>query len=187
MWRDSAADRLFPRHETPTVEVAESELSRTSLLGKPYLDEAARERVRAANLLLIPHEGFREEAAVTFPTATEELFTFLRDNAPAGMVVEAAITEGQDHELGLHFDVMTIANLFLEHAIADTAVVLVADWLRQHLGKRHGQTEVDSSLYVQGEDGMMVHVRYRGPTSNYESTIRAALSRDLSDKEESDV
>lgn len=186
MWRDDPAEKLFPQRHTPSVEVAGSDLTRASLVERPYLDDLSRERVRGADVVLVPHEGFRDEAAVTFPTGTEELFTFLRDRAPAGVAVDAAITEGEDRELGLHFDVLTIANVLVEHAFAEAVAVLIGEWLRQHLGKRHRETEVDSSLFVQREDGSAVQIRYRGPASEYETTLRQALSHDAAALERHD-
>jgi predicted DNA binding CopG/RHH family protein len=135
--------------------------------------------VQRSDIVLVPAEGFGDYVGPVFPKGTDELFQFLRTNAPAGMSVELAAEDADYKELTLHGDTVYIASVLVRLLVAPVAVGLIVEHLRNRLGSRLGKTEVRASMILDQSDGpnsKTLRMSYEGPANEFEKTMHEALS-----------
>jgi predicted DNA binding CopG/RHH family protein len=135
--------------------------------------------VQKSDIVLVPEEGFGDYVGPLFPKGTDDLFQFLRANAPSGMNVELAAEDADYKELSLHGDIVSIATVLVTLLVAPVAVGLIVEYLKNRLGSRLGKTEVRASMILDQGDGpnsKTLIMRYEGPANAFEKTMHDALS-----------
>jgi uncharacterized protein (DUF4415 family) len=135
--------------------------------------------VQKSDIVLVPEEGFGNYVGPLFPKGTDDLFQFLRANAPSGMNVELAAEDSDYKELSLHGDIVSIATVLVTLLVAPVAVGLIVEYLKNRLGNRLGKTEVRASMILDQGDGpnsKTLRMRYEGPANAFEKTMHDALS-----------
>jgi hypothetical protein len=135
--------------------------------------------VQRSDIVLVPEEGFGDYVGPLFPKGTDELFQFLRTNAPSGINVELAAEDADYKELALHGDTVHIASVLVTSLVAPAAVGLIVQYLRSRLGNRLAKTEVRASMILDQSDGpnsKTLRMRYEGPANAFEKTMHEALS-----------
>ena len=135
--------------------------------------------VQKSDIVLVPEEGFGDYGRPLFHKGTDDLFQFLRANAPSGMNVELAVEDADYKELSLHGDIVNIATVLVTLLAAPVAVGLIVEYLKNRLGSRLGKTEVRASMILDQGDGpnsKTLRMRYEGPANAFEKTMHDALS-----------
>lgn len=146
-----------------------------------------RESLRRAAIVIVPHEGFRDHDGPVFPVGTTELFRALQEQAPAGTGVEIAIEDEDYREVALHYDVVRLATLLVDHAVVPMAAAFLADYLVKKLGSRFSKSKVEASLIVEREDPdgrKSFQLDYKGPATTFEKTIKSDLAKMISNDKE---
>jgi predicted DNA binding CopG/RHH family protein len=135
--------------------------------------------IQKSHIVLVPSEGFGEYVGPLFPKGTDELFQFLRSNAPSEIRMELAAEDKDYKELALHADIVYVATVLARDVVAPAAVGLIVKYLKNRLGSRLRKTEVRASLILdqtEGPDSKTVRLTYEGPAIEFEETMREALS-----------
>jgi hypothetical protein len=146
---------------------------------RPYLTHTLRNRLRNAEVIIVPNEGYAEDADLLyFPVRTEELFHFLRERGHDAFSVEICIEDSDYKELALHADLLTIATVVVQLVVAPVVVQLILDYLRRRLGNREKDSEVKSKLTIVDEaNGRSLDLSYKGPAAEYKDVMVAAISK----------
>ncbi|HEX5754017.1 MAG TPA: hypothetical protein VFZ09_47985 [Archangium sp.] len=133
-----------------------------------------REGIAAANMLIVPSESYRDFREPTFPTGTEELLEYLRENSPPELTPEIYATDTTYQELALHADILRIATLVVEFGIVPLAIGLLSNYLYSRLGSRRDNTTVIFDMHITGHR-QTAKVHYEGPAPAFEASIKKAL------------
>jgi hypothetical protein len=103
--------------EEDVFEITESQVTFEGWSQAEFIDDDLRESIKNSAILLVPANGFRSVATPLFPTATEEIFHYLRDNLPADTSVEICINDADLQMLALHSDYKRLG-IFLVKRVA---------------------------------------------------------------------
>lgn len=148
-------------------------------LHRPYVSDALREELMAADVLLVPQEKFRDHDGPLFPEGTSALLPFLQDNA-GSLKVDICADDETYRELALHYDLVDVG-MFVASSMA---APLLVNWIQKHLDRLRepDNTEVTCRVIVQqAPDGSRaVQADYRGPANELRDTFEPFL-RDLAD------
>jgi hypothetical protein len=163
----------------PVLTEESSKESFDFYMGRPYIGEDLRTRLLAADALIIPNEGYGERTElVYFPSGTSDLYQFLADKNIEGLKIEICIEDDDYKEIALHYDWLSIAGFVVTALVAPLVVELIADYIKEHLGKRVPETNVKSKLIVLEEKGgRNIIYTYEGPASEYQKIMSDAISK----------
>lgn len=163
-------------------EISETQDSFSDWLNKPYISSKLQKQLSKANLLIIPdeeiraHKGVRNHSGQVFPTGTEELFLFFKDNANDTLLPEICVEDDDYVELVMHWDLFTIGNLIVSYLVAPLTVNLIYDFLKIYLGSKFFKTHVKLELTIEKE-GESTHVLYEGPAEKFHETILPSIEK----------
>lgn len=159
-------------------EVCEAQDSFSDWLNKPYISQSLREKLSEANLLIVPIDDINHYKGPVFPSGTEELFLFLKENATNGMIPEICIEEEDYVELVQHWDLITIGSMILSCVLVPLAINFIYDYIKSHYGSKLSKTQVKLEITI--EDNK-THIHYKGPVEELLETILPAI-QDMSKK-----
>ena len=171
----SIPDRLELR-----VEIEDASISRSQLQGKTWVDDALRESLGKANVVIIPWENFRELDTPVFPDGTADFFQDMRDSAKPKLLPEIAVIDEQYSEVALHADLVITPTLFVTSFIAPVVTKFVADWLARRLLERAKHSDVKCQMYIEHENGTTRLISYEGPVNSFDSLVSSQLLQDSS-------
>ena len=144
---------------------------------RPYLKEATRERLRQAEVILLPREGFQGKDLLTFPVRTEEFYGFLKRELGEDHPVDLAIEEEDYQELALHGALYDLGLLFVGGAFAGL-VSIITDYINRRAEGKKEEATVRVQLIVQEEiEGVTrsVKLSYDGSADEFQSSMQAAI------------
>jgi len=139
--------------------------------------------IKTSDIVLVPAEGFVGYVGPLFPKGTDDLFHFLRTNAPSYTKVELAAEDEDYKELALHAETVYIATVLVRLLVAPVALGLIVEYLKNRFGSRLGKTEVRASMILDqtnASNTKTLRLSYEGPAIAFEDTMREALSTIIS-------
>ena len=163
-----------------TTRVEASEESAATWAAKPFVADEIREAVAAADILIVPSEGYAEREDLRFfPQGTSELFDFLKSRAASDVRVEVAATDADYREVARHAGVLYLAQFILTNVAAPVFATLLADYILTKVGRRKDSTTIKTSITLR-DDATQRSMRldYDGPATAFPDTI-IAVSKQL--------
>lgn len=158
--------------------VKASDESISAWINRPYISQGLCEELSKANVLIVPNEGYHEQANLYFPSGTEELLLFLREPREDSLIVDICIEEQDYKELKLSADWFMIADIVVRHLAAPLLVILIVEYIRRRTGKRMPRNEVQAKLTVQDEGtGRTIDFSYEGPATEFRDVMMNALEQ----------
>jgi hypothetical protein len=153
-------------------EMEDSQESFLEWINKPYISSNLRDQLAKSNLLIIPREGVRENIGPVFPSGTEELFIFLKENAGEDLRPEICIEDDDYVELIEHWDLFTVGHLLVNDFVAPLVVNLIYDFIKSRVGPRMSKTQAKFDLTIIDDS---IHMHYEGPAEEIRETLLTAM------------
>ncbi len=177
-------DELLPNH--PQLTISPSEKSFSSFIDKDYISLGLREQLLAANVLIVPNEGYADLTdEVLFPAGTSDLYQYLVERKSKDVAIGVCIEDKDYKELSLHADWLTVAEFVVKDFLAPLLVALLAEYIIHTRGKRVKNTSVKSKLtVVDSKDEHRVEYTYEGPASEYKDVMLNAISKFSKDNQD---
>jgi hypothetical protein len=148
-------------------------------LQKSYISEGLGQELRAADVLMVPQEKFRDQEGLFFPEGTSEFLPFLQDNIK-DFKVDICIEDEDYRELAIH---NTWVDLGIWVATSIAAPLLVY-WLQQRLERSRvaDDTKVTCRIIVQQNlnGDRALQATYDGPMSGFSSTFEPFVNNFVS-------
>jgi hypothetical protein len=151
-----------------SLEVAETDKDRAYWTSRPWLTNA--ETVRAADVLLVPWENFRENKPALFPLGSGDLFREL-SKALGDKSVAVAIDQGNYEEVALHAEATRLATLFVTLVALPFVVNLLSSKVDRWLNDPVPPQTVEMEVIVEGDWGHCLSIKYKGPPSGMVDAI----------------
>ena len=151
-----------------SLEVAETDKDRAYWTSRPWLTNA--DAVRAADVLLVPWENFRENKSALFPEGSGDLFREL-SKALADKRVAVAIDQSKYEEAALHADASRLATLFVTLLALPFVVNLLSAKVDRWLSDPTPPQTVEMEIIVEGDWGHCLSIKYKGPPSGMVEAI----------------
>ena len=117
------------------IDVVDTELSFESIYNKNYMPKEYEEEIKAANILLIPRENFRDKQGLFFPECTDEFLEFMKERENANVKVDICISDEDFIKLELHADIIYIATMIVQWAVWPITTSIIAAYLYDKLKK----------------------------------------------------
>lgn len=151
--------------------VEKSDLSFNTWLAKPYISDNLRQQLSQSNILLLPLENFREGTGIIFPTGTDEVFSYLKENSPEDVYVDILVEDSDYKEIALFSELLIILGGFIVTSlIAPVFVNLVSDYLIKKKLPQKTASQVRIEILVEGQKGT-TRVFYEGSVSDFYNTV----------------
>jgi hypothetical protein len=179
---EQAARARWAKNQEDSEEPCVTSVStkdRSYWLNRPYIPADIRAQLEKADILLVPYEGFREQADPLFPVGTEEVFQYLREHAD-NFKVDICITDADYKELALHSDLLRLPELLINGVIVASVVNLLTSYIYDKFKSRKGG-EVKARFLVQKADGQTVQIEYNGPAETFSAAMNNAVKSLTSD------
>lgn len=159
--------------EAPVVTTSSTDKDFAYWRARPYLSGAARSEIAAAEVLVVPAEGFRDYSEPVFPHGSDELYEFLREQDRFS--VEVCIDDDKYAEYSLYGALLTIATLVVTSIVAPIVVAQVNEYLKRRREKRISDDTVRFSMIVDRGAHGCTQIKYEGPAPLFGVTVEKAL------------
>ena len=170
-----AARARWEKEDSETCSVSDSPKNRDYWISRPYVPKELQAQLAAADILLVPQEGFRERTDPVFPVGTEELFFFLKETAgvPA---VDICISDNEYKELALHSDLLRLPDLVITSgALVGIVLNVLSNYIYDKIKSRKIK-EVKSRIFIQNGFEKTVQIEYEGPAEGFAATVSNAAA-----------
>jgi hypothetical protein len=148
----------------------------SSWLNRPFVGEELRKELAKANVLMVPMEGVRERKDLNFPSGTEGLLEFLKENARDGMVPDICIDDKDFKTLVLHDVTIILGSFVVTALLAPVVADLISEYLKKEIWPdKPEETKVDFKMTIVESDGTSKELSYNGPAKTFEKTIGTRL------------
>lgn len=172
--------RSIPERLELIVEIEDANISRCQLQEKRWVDDALRESLGKANVVIMPWENFRELDVPVFPDGTADFFQAIRNSSTLELLPEVAVVDEQYSEVALHADQVITPTLFVTSFFAPVVTKFVADWLARRLLERAKHSDVKFKMYIEDVHGNTRLFSYEGPVNSFDSLVSSQLLQDSS-------
>jgi hypothetical protein len=148
---------------------------------RPYLRQETQERVRKAEVVLVPREGFRDQEIRSFPVRTEEFHRFLKDALHDRHSVDVAIEDKEYKELALHSALIELGALVVAGFVAPLIVNIISDYINRRAEaaakKEDAKVRFELTIVEQDKDSVRaVKIAYDGPATDFLPAMQKALA-----------
>jgi len=97
---------------------------------RPYLKKETQERLKMAEILLVPKERFRENDMRVFPFGSDVLFARLQKELGGRFKVDVAIEDGDYKQLSLHSVLIDLGTFVVTSIAVPVLVSVLSNYLK---------------------------------------------------------
>ena len=179
------------------VHISASTEDPRSWADRSYVPGELRDRVRRADVLLVPEEGFRGRPEPLYPVGTVDLYQFLRENSsgPQPFELELVVADEDYKELALHSALVIVATVVATYFVAPIIVNLISEYLKKRIPQLESakETNVRFQLKITGGDekARNLDLNYEGPANKFQEqmteAIRAVAPSNAGERSEADA
>jgi hypothetical protein len=164
---------IFTEGEILRIESVTSNFE--EYINQPYIAPKLREQLQRANLLIVPLglDVSKYSSAPAFPHGTYELFSYLRENAPDGLIPEVCVSDEDYRELDLRAALEIIGAFVVLQVALSVVLGLLTNYISSRFGKR--QTDVELEITILATDGSAQRLFYKGPADEFRTRVEPAL------------
>ena len=175
-----AIDFLFGGDTVMEIRNKNLEIERTGEVltywyDRPYISPKLRKQLSAANVLIVPEEDNSSVNGPVFPSGTDELFSFLKEHCPDGIIPEICIEDGDFRELDLRHDILYICKLAVDYIIAPIIVNILYDYIKYRIANKRDVT-LKTQFIISKPDGSAIKYKYNGPAEQFLDVLEAHIS-----------
>lgn len=165
-----------------SLEISDTDITFDQIYKKDYVPAEYLNDIKAANLLIIPNENFRDNGDILFPETTRELFDFIKESSGEKIVADITISDEDFQRIELHSAVIPVAMIIVQWVILPVATSLVANFLYGLVKKYHRKPEETSTtvkiIVEKSETKRNKMITYEGPVSGIKDALDQA-TKDL--------
>ena len=123
------------------LTISDTDISFEQIYKKEYIPVEYIDDIKKANLLIIPHENFRDEGDILFPETTREFFDFIKETSAEDVIADITISDEDFQRIELHSAVVEVATIIVESVVFNIALNLIASFLYDLIKKYHRKPE----------------------------------------------
>jgi hypothetical protein len=150
------------------IEVSETEKGRGYWATRSWL--TGGDDVRAADIVVVPWENFRENKPALFPHGTSDFYRELLESS-SGRHIAVAVDQAAYEEIALHANEMRLPTLFVAYLALPFLINLLSAKVDRWLVEPTPMTTVEMEVIVEGDKGKCYSIKYKGPPSGMLETI----------------
>lgn len=153
---------IFMNKSFLSINVSESEKNVDYWAARPYVDQTLGEKLRRAEIFVLPWEDFRDGEPILFPNGTADVQRMLLD-AFSGSVALLA-TPDNYKEIALHANVSRWPMLLVKQAALPILLGVMSNELDS--AAFHHEQNVELRIVIATQGQQCVQIEYKGPAND---------------------
>lgn len=164
---------LHERDEKSKIQISDATVSFKNVYQSPNLSPELMEKIKTADILLLPYADFRGYQNTLFPEQTYQFFTHLMKEAEnQGLSVDIAISDEDYKEIELHCDVVNIADILIQWVLFPVVTGLISSYLSNLLKQRKKKMKANVKITVE-KNGKAKTVSFEGDIESFERAMNS--------------
>jgi hypothetical protein len=152
------------------VEVAETGRNRHYWATRSWVAPARRDEIRAADVLIVPWEDFREGHKALFPQETTSHVRKLKESLPNSRIA-IAIDRDQYQEIAVHAREWRFPALMISIVLLPALANVLATQANRWISSFRDEDRVIIEVIVEGDKGRCISIKYEGPPDRLAQTL----------------
>jgi len=162
-----------------SVDVSETDKDREYWATRSWISGEASRKVRAADLLVVPWEDFREGHAAQFPQGTTDFLRSLARLLPE-QATTIAVNKELFEEIALHGRQTRWPTIMVTAVMLPLLVNALTELAKKLIDEHPNEQTVQINLIVEGKHGHCIEIDYKGPANDLTKTLTEQAGRCLS-------
>lgn len=154
------------------LKITDTDVNFEVIYDKEYIPQKYLDSIKNANVLLIPHEGFRDKKGYYFPECTSEFYEYLRGKEE--IETEICIDDDEFQKLELHADIIYVATLIIQYVVLPVVTSIISSYLCDKIKSMNKKKkDVNTSVHIIVEKkGRSKKIDYEGSVENFEEAMK---------------
>ena len=169
-------------HGEESIQITESKENFDYWMNRDFIRSGLKEKLKSANLLIVPFEGFREYSGPIFSSGTEAAYGYLRKNSGNSLHVEICISPEDFKTLSLNSNIERLGKFVIASVVLPFALNLLASYVFQKIQSKDAESHITFSLVVVRPDKTSLEVKYEGPAEGFRERVEPLIEKALSKK-----
>ena len=166
-------------NENSPTQISNSSFDLGSLLETFVGDPEFRDRLQAAEVLIIPTYRPSEHDGPLFPDTTRDVLQCLQEGLGDQAVVDAAVHDEDYRPFALYSADVFLPVLYIaEKVLLPLVISLLGSFIHDHLRNRGGPKPEDNAkceIHYKDANGKLLELKYDGPAATLEQVVQQAL------------
>lgn len=159
--------------ETSKIQINEANISFDDVYQNPNLSPALLEKVKKADILLLPYADFRGYQNCLFPEQTYQFYSHLvKEAEKQSLSVDLAVSDEDYKEIELHADVVNIADVLVQWVLFPTLTGMISAYLYDLVRQRKKKMNANIKITVD-KNGKAKAVSFEGDIGNFERAMKS--------------
>lgn len=165
------------RHEIKTeakIDITNGSYTFEDIYNKPFTPKELIDKIKKADILFLPYEGFRGRNDFLFPEETYKLYSYFLEHAHnKGVSIDICISDEDYNELELHAEVINIPLLIVQWAVFPIVTSMIATFLYEKV-RHYNRKDINTNVSITVEEtGKSKLIRYEGSIENFERAMKS--------------
>lgn len=164
---------LHESHEKSKIQISDAITSFVDVYQSPNLSLELLEKIKTADILLLPYVDIRGYQNSLFPEQTYQFLTHLMKEAKKkGLSVDLAISDEDYKEIQLHGDVINIADVLIQWILFPVITNMISSYLYDLVQQRKKKMNANIKITVE-KNGKAKTVSYEGDIESFERAMKS--------------
>lgn len=164
---------IHESNEKSKIQISDADITFNNVYHNIELQSELLDKIKAANILLLPYEDFRGYHNCLFPEQTYQFYTNLMKEAKKqNLSVEILVSDEDYKEIELHADVVNIADILIQWVIFPVVTGMISSYLyelvRQHKKKMNAKIKINVE-----KNGKTKTVSFEGDIESFERAMKS--------------
>ena len=130
------------------------------------LGKGLEQKLRAADILIVPENNFRPGYPFLFHQDTGHLYQYMSSHLSGKLDVEICATDEEYREIALHAAAFRLSTLVVQYGIAPLVVGLITNYLYDELKAKPTDT-VEATIVVEDQHCKSFKFQYKGEAKEF--------------------
>lgn len=158
------------------IEVKIGELTINSLVNKEYFPVEFKNEILASDIIIYPHENFREGYKILFPENTQQVYDYIKSK---GSKIEVCYPDVALPRIELHNNTINIPLIICTSLVAPFLVNLLSGYILNEQAKKNEKLSTKIEMTIdKGEGGGSIHVKFEGKVDDFERTVLPVILKE---------
>lgn len=164
---------LHESDEKSKLQISEADVSFNDVYQNPNLSPELLEKIKAADILLLPYADFRGYQSCLFPEQTYEFYTYLiKEAKKQNLSVDIGVSDEDYKEIELHADVVNIAEVLIQWVLFPVVTGMISAYLYDLVRQRKKKMNANVKITVE-RNGKTKTVNFEGNIENFERAMKS--------------
>ncbi|ACV62395.1 hypothetical protein Dtox_1531 [Desulfofarcimen acetoxidans DSM 771] len=164
---------LHGSSEKSKIQINDATVSFEDVYKAPNLSSELLEKIKTADILLLPYTDFKGYQNCLFPEQTYQFYTHLMNEAEKqSLSVDLAVSDEDYKEIELHADVVNIADILIQWVLFPIVTGMISAYLYDLVRQRKKKMNANVKITVE-KNGKAKTVSFEGDIESFERAMKS--------------